>query len=74
MDWIKVTDRMPPDDMPVIVSLDKGAHGKSVLGGAIYDPKIGWKVTLNGEYFWIFENRDGCKVTHWMPYPSPAED
>lgn len=85
MDWIKVTpETMPPDMEPVIVTVEEGGK-KYTIADVRYNPDCGWMVlsdcsgsccsTLkevkeDGYWEWI----GNCKVTHWMPYPDPAED
>lgn len=83
--WIKVTtETMPPDMEPVIVTVEEGGK-KYTIADVRYNPDCGWTVlsdcsgsccsTLkevkeDGYWEWI----GNCKVTHWMPYPDPAED
>ena len=72
MDWIKCTDRMPPDKKPVIVTVnDRGI--KYVFSGAIWDAeKRIWKYKVNYELGKMAEYE--AEITHWMPTPGPAED
>lgn len=75
MEWIKSTERMPDDMEQVIVTIDKGDLGKEVCCDAMYDVTVKkWKVFIYGQYYWIFEGSVGCRVTHWMQIPKPAED
>lgn len=72
MDWIKCTDRMPPDMEPVMVTV-KGKCGKDIMKDVMWSAQ-------NGE--WAYDDGTDClvyldadlAVTHWSPYPEPAED
>lgn len=76
MKWIKVTpETMPPDNRPVIATA-------KFLENVVY----GWKIVLHDVVWeentkqWIDWDRpkiiedDSFVITHWMPYPEPAED
>lgn len=72
MDWIKVTpDTMPPEGEEVLVTVDNYGYSKETLGGATYTEYSGWMVLCGSD-----EGAEPIygKVTHWMPYPAPAED
>lgn len=79
MDWIKVTpETMPPDMEPVFVSIThdfgKGKIGRWTLAQIRYNPQKGWEYqcdAYNNEWFYCSNPRE---ITHWMPYPDPAED
>lgn len=73
MDWIKVTpETMPPEGQKVIATTVW--RGKKQVEFELY--------RKDGEWWQDYENWDGggscCylggDVTHWMPYPGPAED
>lgn len=76
-DWIRVTpETMPPDSSDVLVTL-LGRDG----GRWVFEQKVvyasGMFTTENDsgylnpiQYF----VPDGTEVTHWMPYPAPAQD
>lgn len=73
MDWIKVTpDTMPPDMERVIVTV-VGPLGKYIMKDIFFDKSAG---------LWGYEDEAGyniylnytLNITHWMPYPEPAED
>lgn len=72
MDWIKCTDRMPPDMEPVMVTV-KGKLGSDIMKDVVWEQKSnGWAYDDGADcLIYLDEN---LKVTHWMPYPEPAED
>lgn len=68
MDWTKVTpETMPPDKENVLLTFE----GRTTTGR--YNKGTGYFEGLEytGGYS-EFYPQDG--VTHWMPYPKPAED
>lgn len=72
MDWIKVTpETMPPDMEPVLVTTEYDGK-RGVIADVRYNPKYGWEVLTDalGDYWEDIRE----KVTHWMPFPEPAED
>lgn len=72
MEWIKVNDRFPTNESPVLVTILEKDGEKRVFGNAVYAQ------TCCGGREWCCEYGAGLnndeKVTHWMPYPEPAED
>ena len=79
MDWIKCTDRMPPDMEPVIatvivheirLSFKRGKSTKQLRYNTI-DCEWEYMNEYLGE--WVDVGND-IEVTHWMPWPEPAED
>jgi hypothetical protein len=55
--WIPVTERLPDDDMSVMIALRDDAD----------DVWIGWH---DGDMGWVCDNGPlGERVTHWMPLP-----
>lgn len=79
MEWIKVTDRLPPDMTAVIVTVK--ANGED---GTERRMTINFPVVWTGEE-WAQVAGDPTKcleifpienaeVTHWMPWPTAAED
>jgi len=74
-DWIKCTDRMPPDMEPVMVTVRINDGGKQTWVDVRYNPEYKeWEQFADavGDY-WEGLGKD-YEVTHWMPYPEPAED
>ena len=67
MEWIKVEDKLPEDDLSVLVMLgkDKPPCQGVMMGRLSY-----------GE--WIANNSYGSshtsKITHWMPMPDPPKE
>lgn len=72
MAWIKCTDRMPPDMEPVIVTV-KGKYGKDIMKDVMWSAQNGEWAYDDGADFLVYLDGD-LAVTHWMPYPEPAED
>lgn len=78
MDWIKVTDRLPEEGQRVIVTrvpMLNMSGSKMVDCGDCGD----WIEYQNGRfmrfsYEWDEWSDITDSVTHWMPYPEPAED
>lgn len=77
MDWIKCTDRMPPDGEPILITIESWMDKHRY----VWETQARWH---NGFYEvweddglacgWASGRFAGSKVTHWMPYPEPAED
>ncbi|WP_105601353.1 DUF551 domain-containing protein [Cronobacter sakazakii] len=74
MEWIKCSERMPPDETPVLVNF----NGEPRIG------EIRWDHPTNEESYqsfryWDCPYNDGQSwevfdITHWMPLPAmPAE-
>jgi len=70
--WISVKDRLPEEDLPVLV-----------YGQVLNDPAetLGVRRRYNGDQEWkhTWESEDGFiyredDVTHWMPLPKPPEE
>lgn len=76
MDWIKVTpETMPPDMEPVMVTGRVNDGGKQTWVDVRYNPEYKeweWLADAVGDY-WEGLGKD-YEVTHWIPYPEPAED
>jgi hypothetical protein len=58
MKWIKTTDKMPEQLIPVLVYISDQAH----INTAVWEDGIGWyetyeSIIIHGE------------VSHWMPLP-----
>lgn len=62
MTWIKCTDRMPPEEMWVLITL----NGKVPRSPAYWAGDCWY---LDNDYFPYTD-----VVTHWMPYPEPAKE
>lgn len=77
MEWIKVTpETIPPEGELVLVTVH-GQQLHDVWGNVYYDRDLEHWVeascTLNPDDDRLVDD-GGLKVTHWMPYPEPAED
>lgn len=75
MEWIKVTDRLPEEGQLVLVTIRHSIPNISPVWADVKWTKYGgWKYLVNAwEDFWAPISNDD-EVTHWMPYPTPAED
>ena len=68
-EWIRVEDRMPQDEAPVLIyygfehGMDMGLMFVGVLTYYAFDPKPHWQ-----------HESTGLRVTHWMPLPEPPEE
>lgn len=74
MEWIKVADRLPEEGQRVIVTL---VPMQNMFGTKMVD--CDWIECQNGRfmrfsYEWDEWSDITDSVTHWMPYPEPAED
>ena len=75
MDWIKVTpETMPPDKKPVMVTV----RSKTNPSFTDFMKDVAWYSDNGGAWGWdegedctVFLD-DDMEVTHWMPYPEPA--
>lgn len=78
MDWIKVTpEAMPPDGEPILITIESWMDKHRY----VWETQARWH---NGFYEvweddglacgWASGRFAGSKVTHWMPWPEPAED
>lgn len=74
MDWIKVTpETMPPERENVLVTIRyDDSDEKFVWADVRWSKDVGWEY-LASSFDDIWTSVDG-EVTHWMPYPKPAED
>lgn len=71
-DWIKCTDRMPPDMEPVIVTLRYSDTNKKCVWADVRYNHGEWEY-LSNSWDDIWSDVDG-EVTHWTNMPEPAED
>lgn len=73
MNWIKVTpETMPPEMDEVFVTVEDENGKRYVMSDCRYNPQYGWEWQQEPCYEYWVDVSD--KVTHWMPYPKPAED
>lgn len=73
VEWIKVTDRLPEENHPVMVTLVFEVEDNKYCRWI--DTNV---VFRKGKFVWWDENKwveESGEVTHWVPYPTlPAED
>lgn len=81
MAWIKCTDRMPPDKELVLATVKENGKHKDVWPCVQYNKDSKAWEFLEGGAFVAFNTiiNPDCygnyyEVTHWMPWPEPAED
>lgn len=78
MDWIKVTpETVPPDGEPILITIESWMDKHRY----VWETQARWH---NGFYEvwedngfacgWGSGRFSGSKVTHWMPWPEPAEE
>ena len=72
MDWIKCTDRMPPDMEPVIVTVVW--RGEKRVETNVYHEDGCWKQDYDSMDGGGTDYYSDDEITHWMPMPKPAED
>ena len=65
MQWIKVEDRLPPTEVPILFYAERVIFGEYVYYGG-----------RNGEDYRWYESHTGYvqDVTHWMPIPCGPEE
>lgn len=75
MGWIKISEKMPPENELVILT-SKNEDGSTTTDIAKWcGEKLGWLILLPGLHTSsLSDDFIRYKITHWMPYPAPAED
>ena len=71
-DWIKCTDRMPPDMEPVIVTVLW--KGNKFVETEVYRSDGCWMKDYDSMDGGGTDYYSDDEITHWMSMPSPAED
>lgn len=71
-DWIKCTDRMPPDMELVIVTAVW--RGEKRVETNVYHEDGCWKQDYDSMDGGGTDYYSDDEITHWMPMPEPAED
>lgn len=78
MDWIKVTpETMPPDMEPILITVKNRSFTPKYVCPHQARLRFGqFEICINELFGKEWENvkNIGIIVTHWMPYPKPAED
>lgn len=73
MSWVKVTpETMPKDYERVLVTCVDSQGYRFVVQDAFCEDGE-WRVVKDWTVFMTEKIKNGV-VTHWMPYPAPAED
>lgn len=74
MNWIKVApETMPTENEPLLTTIRfYGIENPVVCADVRWNAENGWE-WLASTHDCTWEPIDG-EVTHWMPYPEPAED
>lgn len=67
MDWISVKDRLPEENVPVIVNYIGFASGEKRQDGIAVIKNGYWK-------WWESYAMVKVEITHWMYLPNPPED
>ena len=72
MNWVKVTDRLPPDMEPVMVTVQYISGSRDVYPEARWNQKKGyWEmVAPSAEDWW----KTNMTITHWIQWLEPPED
>lgn len=74
--WIKATPTTMPKNLEPVMATVVGKHGKDIMKDAVWDEaenKWGYVDTYDDEEYIAYLEEDFV-VTHWMPYPAPADD
>lgn len=66
MNWISVKDKMPEEEIYILVFAEEGVQSGRYRGG-------------DSDYEWAWTEASCCshpieKVTHWMLFPEPPKD
>lgn len=69
MKWTKIEDEMPKGGYLLLTVIGKSGNKYSCNGSV--DSDGNWQ-DENGYYFKSSDPK--AKITHWMPFPTPAED
>jgi hypothetical protein len=77
MEWIKVTERLPEDDVDVLVYHEHDCH---ITVGCFESKKVSSYVKSDGSIFFVDSGwysqipwAPKGDVTHWMPLPPPPQ-
>lgn len=73
--WIKCSDKLPADELPVLILMFNGDKRIAELRWEIPS----WEETFLPFQYWDCPYNDGqdwdwCDVTHWQPLPAPPEE
>ena len=60
--WIPVSERLPPDNVAVLVNHESSGVEMAFRQGGQ------WGIS------WTNHLHSGCAYTHWMPLPSPPSE
>lgn len=72
MKWIKVTPDTMPSEMEFVLVTAKYNSGERYTEAEVrYSKKYGWEYLADSMGGYWSDMRG--EVTHWMPYPAPAE-
>lgn len=76
MDWIKVTpETMPPKGKRLILTSENPDGSKTIDIAVWCVEEKGWLLLLPGFHpSTLADSKTEFTITHWMPYPEPAED
>lgn len=76
MNWIKVTpETMPSKGERVILTTINQDGSKTTDVATWFGEENGWKILLLGYHSCtLADGGYSFTITHWMPYPKPAED
>lgn len=62
MEWISVKDKMPEEDVDVLVRIDPSNSDQEIFVTSLFCGRF---------YNWYDQE---VNVTHWMPLPNPPKD
>ena len=73
-EWIKVTPgKMPPDMEPVLVTVEYKDGSRFTDADVRYNGAYGgWEELADASGGYWADLGESYRVTHWMPYPTPA--
>lgn len=67
MEWISVEDRLPEEDLEILMFADVG---EAIVGKLTDQGWISGNQFVSWDYIW---NHDIKEITHWMPLPEPPQ-
>ena len=72
MEWINVKDRLPKDEVPVLVAYI-GINDRKLYADGMANIRYGGWCWYE-DYYGDNDEKVAVTITHWMPLPEPPEE